>query len=249
LENRNESLCDNCSQVIGDQEFLVFQCYKHYIHKDCAGLLPQMELGILPFECYLCKFKNCAEHLSYSSTLSEQTFTMPIWIQLIGLQNVLLGKQNDISLDMLKKQGHNMISVLKIGVAFQNLMNVCKERNRPTFSRWIEFGMTPKLFENQDYRTNLQLNRVLSAYRLTFKKLKMKYSGMFEFNVNRLPAMGADLDTLKCLNLDAPLLAQHKATAKTIQRFRIPYRTWTDELRLDHNLLKLWDLTPESFKK
>lgn len=249
LEDRHSSLCQSCNQIIGEQDYLVFKCQNHFIHKDCSGILHELGQTMLPFECYLCHFKGNAEHLEFNDTIDDITLSFPKWVSLIGLKNMAKGLQTETNLKLISDNKVDMKKLLKIPVAFQNVMAICKGKNRPTFLDWIEFGLTPEIFENEEYRHLFPLNRVISEYRLTYNIIKKDYYGQFEFSVNRLPKMGGDYETLRCLNLDAPLLAQYKATRKTILNLQVPYRAWTKEFRMDHSLLKMWNLRPEDFKK
>ena len=248
IPDTNQAICTACSHILGERSYLTFQCLEHNIHEDCAGKLAAFGQPLLPYNCYDCHNKGRANYLEYKDNAKEKTINLFNWAFLIGWKNVLMGRQEEMSLDMLKENGHNLIRILRQGIPFSNLMYNLRGENKPTFAEMVNFGLVPKIFEPIKFRKLIPLNRVLSTYKLTYGKLKKHYQGIFDLDVNRLHKMGADEDTLQILNLDAPLLAQLGAKKETIINLNIPYRTWADELRLDHSLMVIWNLKADDFQ-
>lgn len=236
--------CKICKYAINGEQSIVYSC-THCIHRVCAGRLRELgeHVVYLPWKCYQCKFKGKAVRLDYSQddTIDNRTLSFKQWFNLIGMKQLWTNGHRRLTLTALQQMDNDMYTVLQYGIGFSNLMANLKEK--PTFSDMVAFGMVKDVFKVKAYRHLIPLNRVLSHFRLTIDSLSGKYKEVFHFDVNDLPAMGADRTTLRILNLDAHQLAIHGATNETIKRLRISKADWVQNFGATEALLDLFNIT------
>lgn len=232
--------CKVCKHPINEERYMLYAC-GHFIHHTCTGRLAEIYTGgYMQLNCYSCQFKNRGKRLNYKNddTINERTLSFKQWVNLLGLKSILQNGQKEMTITKLISTGVNMKMVLDFDIGFSNLMENLSER--PQFAEMVEFGMVKEIFKVKGYRHLIPLNRVISYYKLNIDSLSGKYKEIFHFDVNDLPDMGADSNTLGILNLDMHMLAIHGATNETIKRLRISENTWASKFNANYDLLKMF---------
>ena len=233
-------VCKICDYPINGEAHMAYSC-GHSLHRVCAGRLQELGTTYLFINCYDCHYKGKGIRLNYNEdTINDRTLSFKQWSNLIGLKAMMVNEHKNLTITKLMGMGVNMEHVLHIGVGFSNL--TANLVTKPRFSEMVEFGMVKEVFKLKKYRHLIPLNRVISYFRLTIKSLRGKYKEIFHFDVNDLPAMGADRTTLKILNLDAHLLAVHGATTKTIKDLKVSNRSWVEDFNATPAMLALWGM-------